>query len=270
MCVRSAFVRSSTWDSARICVHTYALLARAHTPPYYPSPSSLSPLPFPATPYHLPLPSHSSLTLHPSFFIPYPLPSPFTVDTRWYCPTIFRFKSDVFLSCSADWSVRLWQRGAPEATSVLQSASCAVRSAVWSPHSSTVIASISDATVDVWDLSVKSQDPIITMDLTVSGDSLLSCVSFSPTANAIVVRHHPHPIIPCNTLPSQEAALHTHTQAPAHPVPPFSARNLLQTGDSSGRVTFSLLRNVPDCSHDTREHQVARLLAALAPTQGRG
>lgn len=107
--------------------------------------------------------------------------------TSWP-PHLVRHKPDTFLSCSEDWSIRLWLRGEPAAVSTLQSASKAVRSAVWSPHRSTVIASISDATLNVWDLSVRSQDPLITVDLAVPGESALTCVTFSPTANAVVVR----------------------------------------------------------------------------------
>merc|ERR1711865_568769 len=76
------------------------------------------------------------------------------------------FSSDVFLSCSADWTVKLWNQQAAEAP-VLSLCSVDLNSVVhdisWSPTSSTVFGSVTgDGRIEIWDLNVSTLDPVIT------------------------------------------------------------------------------------------------------------
>nr|XP_046249819.1 dynein axonemal intermediate chain 4-like isoform X3 [Scatophagus argus] len=71
------------------------------------------------------------------------------------------FNSDVFLSCSSDWTIQLWKQD--RFTPVLsftstQRAVCTVR---WSPNWPTIFAAINDRQVQIWDLNSSILDPII-------------------------------------------------------------------------------------------------------------
>jgi WD40 repeat protein len=74
------------------------------------------------------------------------------------------YHSDAFLSCSADWTVKLWS--AKESRMVLdfhsKGLSDVVNDIAWSPDSGTVFASVTgDGRVDVWDLDYSEIEPKI-------------------------------------------------------------------------------------------------------------
>jgi WD40 repeat protein len=74
------------------------------------------------------------------------------------------FHSDAFLSCSADWTVKLWS--AKESRMVFdfhsKGLSDVVNDIAWSPSSATVFASVTgDGRVDVWDLDYSEIEPKI-------------------------------------------------------------------------------------------------------------
>lgn len=76
------------------------------------------------------------------------------------------FSPDVFLSCSADWTVKLWNQQTAEAP-VLSFCSVDLNSVVhdisWSPSSSTVFGSVTgDGRIEIWDLDISTLDPVIT------------------------------------------------------------------------------------------------------------
>ena len=94
------------------------------------------------------------------------------------------FARDVFLTCSADWTVRLWHHEVEEAIKVLQDAPKSIQDCAWSPHKSTVLAAVGDGGLSIWDLSVKELDPIITLSTQNLGTKL-SSVLFSQNSDAI-------------------------------------------------------------------------------------
>uniref|UniRef100_A0A0G4I0J3 Dynein axonemal intermediate chain 4 n=1 Tax=Chromera velia CCMP2878 TaxID=1169474 RepID=A0A0G4I0J3_9ALVE len=73
--------------------------------------------------------------------------------------------ADVFLSASADWSMRLWSvKTTDEALFTYQSTdlSAAVNDVVWSPHNSMAFAAcMDDGRVEMWDLDKQPLDPIV-------------------------------------------------------------------------------------------------------------
>lgn len=76
-------------------------------------------------------------------------------SVQW-CP----FHTDLFLSCSADWTVRLWttERSLPLLT--FQTGCDDVHDARWSPSNSTVFAcATAGGCVEVWDLSLSTLKP---------------------------------------------------------------------------------------------------------------
>lgn len=95
------------------------------------------------------------------------------------------FVEDLFMTCSADWTMRIWDHTSEDALKVLRFSSKAILDCAWSPHSSTVMASVSDGGLSIWDLSVKELDPIIVLDTTEAGTKLTS-VTFSSKTNAVL------------------------------------------------------------------------------------
>ncbi|KAL7430531.1 hypothetical protein ACHAXH_004695 [Discostella pseudostelligera] len=70
------------------------------------------------------------------------------------------FHADVFISCSADWTVKLWDH---KSTSCILNfdLGSAVGDVCWSPYSSTVFAAVTtDGTVHVFDLSKNKREPL--------------------------------------------------------------------------------------------------------------
>ena len=68
----------------------------------------------------------------------------------------------VFLTCSADWTIKLWSTEADEALLTFQQTNLtdAVNDVTWSPHDSTVFASVtSDGRTELWDLSINALQP---------------------------------------------------------------------------------------------------------------
>mmetsp|Transcript_48371 Transcript_48371/g.109751 ORF Transcript_48371/g.109751 Transcript_48371/m.109751 type:complete len:237 (-) Transcript_48371:22-732(-) len=81
------------------------------------------------------------------------------------------FYSKFFLSCSADWTIKLWSmtqvdptKGCDTPLQNFQSTDLcdAVNDVTWSPHNSTSFAAcMDDGRVELWDLSKKPLDPIV-------------------------------------------------------------------------------------------------------------
>ncbi|KAL7402638.1 hypothetical protein ABVT39_017820 [Epinephelus coioides] len=74
------------------------------------------------------------------------------------------FSSDVFLSCSSDWTIKLWKQDLLTPMLSLTSAQKAVSAVRWSPNWSTIFAAISGQQVEIWDLTSSIQSPIIVHD----------------------------------------------------------------------------------------------------------
>lgn len=90
----------------------------------------------------------------------------------------------VFMTCSADWSVRLWLKDKETAVCTLQAATAPVMDCAWSPHSASVLASLSGGTLHVWDVAVRPMDPLVSVTLT--EDSVLTSVAFADNSEAVV------------------------------------------------------------------------------------
>ncbi|KAG8311553.1 WD repeat-containing protein 78 [Homalodisca vitripennis] len=69
------------------------------------------------------------------------------------------FCSKVFLTCGADWCIRIWAEGIYDPLVTLESGMISVQSALWSPLHSTVVVSITGAYVEMWDLRRKTVAP---------------------------------------------------------------------------------------------------------------
>lgn len=95
------------------------------------------------------------------------------------------FHPKVFLSCSADWTVKLWECGCSKPVMTFD-LNTAVGDIAWAPFSSTVFATIttSDGKVRVYDLAVNKHEPI---GETRVKKAKLTHVSFNPTEPILCV-----------------------------------------------------------------------------------
>jgi len=98
------------------------------------------------------------------------------------------FASNVFISASADWTIKLWKEESSNPVLTFQSGNEQISDVCWSPTNPTVFASTSlDGRLEVWDLSMSTLKPI--MSTTVLGEKL-SCLMFSETSPIIVAGGH--------------------------------------------------------------------------------
>lgn len=94
------------------------------------------------------------------------------------------FVSNVFVSASADWTIKLWKEDSTEPVLTFQSGNEQISDVCWSPTNSTVFASTSwDGRLEVWDLSISTLKPVTSI---VSPGEKLSCLLFSDTSPVIV------------------------------------------------------------------------------------
>eukprot|EP00049_Salpingoeca_infusionum_P015543 m.304058 g.304058 ORF g.304058 m.304058 type:complete len:934 (-) comp15894_c0_seq26:30-2831(-) len=96
----------------------------------------------------------------------------------------------LFLSCSADWTVRLWSSSKPKIGAILRPTNAEVRDIVWSPVFPLVFASISQGKVHVWDLEQRAQDPILTIVVESEEETRempLVCVEFNSNGSTVLV-----------------------------------------------------------------------------------
>jgi dynein intermediate chain 4, axonemal len=72
------------------------------------------------------------------------------------------FLSNVFLSCSSDWTVRLWNQDSEEEVFKFQSGKDTINDIAWSTQHSTYFASVSaSGRLEIWDLGFSALDPAI-------------------------------------------------------------------------------------------------------------
>ncbi|XP_005105983.1 WD repeat-containing protein 78 isoform X2 [Aplysia californica] len=95
------------------------------------------------------------------------------------------FVPDIFLSCSADWTIKLWHQDKTKPILSFHSCTKAVNDICWSPWSSTVFACVNEGAVEVWDLAQSTLDAVYTISPT-SGAKQTS-VSFSKNSQCLLV-----------------------------------------------------------------------------------
>ncbi|XP_019383970.1 PREDICTED: WD repeat-containing protein 78 [Gavialis gangeticus] len=71
------------------------------------------------------------------------------------------FSTDMFLSCSADWSIILWCQDSLKPHLIFSSTTTVVHDIMWSPKSAFIFAAVNESRVEIWDLSVSTLDPLI-------------------------------------------------------------------------------------------------------------
>uniref|UniRef100_A0A2K5EQQ2 Dynein axonemal intermediate chain 4 n=1 Tax=Aotus nancymaae TaxID=37293 RepID=A0A2K5EQQ2_AOTNA len=71
------------------------------------------------------------------------------------------FCHDVFLSCSADWGVIIWQQESVKPFLSFYPTTSVVYDVAWSPKSSYIFAAANENRVEIWDLHISTLDPLI-------------------------------------------------------------------------------------------------------------
>ncbi|GBG68748.1 hypothetical protein CBR_g3290 [Chara braunii] len=95
------------------------------------------------------------------------------------------FDPSVFLTCSDDWTIRIWKEEDSNALLVLQSGNDSVEDVHWSPNDSTIFGAVTaDGRVEIWDLAVSTLKPFLTATLE---NVRLTSILFSESSPIVVV-----------------------------------------------------------------------------------
>jgi len=111
-----------------------------------------------------------------------------------YCIKWNPFHSKIFLSCSEDWTLKLWEMGsnvvankqanndktADDEPIITYDLGCSVNDIAWSPYSSTIFAAVTaDGKVHVFDLLQNKNAPLVSQQITKKSKNIkLTTVSF--------------------------------------------------------------------------------------------
>ncbi|XP_033115107.1 WD repeat-containing protein 78-like [Anneissia japonica] len=87
------------------------------------------------------------------------------------------FLPDVFLSCSNDWSIRLWQQDHLQPVLNFFSSTKSVMDVCWSPTSASVFGCVNEGAIEIWDVDQNTLDPLI-VSVPAPGVKL-SCLTFA-------------------------------------------------------------------------------------------
>ncbi|CAF2126479.1 unnamed protein product [Rotaria magnacalcarata] len=96
------------------------------------------------------------------------------------------FAENIFLSASADWTVRLWMIGCDQSCMIVSSSNSKIFfDAIWSPKSSTMFCCVSENTIEIWDLSKSTLDPICIA--TSANQRTLTSIAYATDSDCVLV-----------------------------------------------------------------------------------
>ena len=95
------------------------------------------------------------------------------------------FDSDKFLTCSADWTIKVWDQAVSTPMINLHSNNSPVNDIAWSHFNSCVFASASrNGKLELWDLETNKKDPLISHQIP---SNQVKCVTFVPESPSMLV-----------------------------------------------------------------------------------
>ncbi|KAJ3120629.1 WD repeat-containing protein 78 [Nowakowskiella sp. JEL0407] len=95
------------------------------------------------------------------------------------------FLNRVFLSCSSDWTVRLWEQDSEEEVFKFQSGRDSITDIAWNPWCSTIFGCVAaDGRMEIWDLQFSVLDPVILHTVL---DRSLTSIIFSSQTSAVLI-----------------------------------------------------------------------------------
>lgn len=101
-----------------------------------------------------------------------------------YCIDFSPFSPKIFVTAGSDWAVRIWIEDILEPIMELTDGFAAIHAAYWSPIHSTIIASCSQDSVQIWDLRRKNLKPA---SVRTFENVKLTSVKFSPCGKSLLV-----------------------------------------------------------------------------------
>ncbi|XP_027550273.1 WD repeat-containing protein 78 isoform X3 [Neopelma chrysocephalum] len=93
--------------------------------------------------------------------------------------------TDMFLSCSADWSTILWHRDSQMPLLTFSSVTAFVHDIMWSPKSAFIFAAVKESRVEIWDLSVSIFNPVISH--AANPEANLTSILFAKNTNCLLL-----------------------------------------------------------------------------------
>jgi len=106
------------------------------------------------------------------------------VDTVTWNP----FHQDVFLSCSADWTVKIWDHSYGNKAVFTFDLNSSVADVAWAPYSSTVFAAVTtDGKAHVFDLNINKYEALCEQTVVQKKKTKLTHVQFNPKHRILVV-----------------------------------------------------------------------------------
>ncbi|NWY98719.1 WDR78 protein, partial [Loxia curvirostra] len=93
--------------------------------------------------------------------------------------------TNMFLSCSADWSILLWHRDSHSPLLTFTSVTAFVHDIKWTPQSALMFAAVNEKRVEIWDLSVSIFDPVLSCAASPEGN--LSSLLFARNTECLLL-----------------------------------------------------------------------------------
>eukprot|EP00731_Ephydatia_muelleri_P007403 Em0003g1651a len=95
------------------------------------------------------------------------------------------FVPDVFLSCSADWTVKLWHQEYTSPLHSFQAGQKAINDICWSPMDSTLFGCVSEGRIEIWGMSHSILDPLLVHKP--QNGKKQTAIQFSNNSNVVLV-----------------------------------------------------------------------------------
>ncbi|NXW75664.1 WDR78 protein, partial [Hirundo rustica] len=93
--------------------------------------------------------------------------------------------TEMFLSCSADWSILLWHRDSHTPLLTFTSVPASVHDIKWAPKSAFIFAAVNERRVEIWDLTVSIFNPVLSCAASPEGN--LSSLLFARNAECLLL-----------------------------------------------------------------------------------
>ncbi|ORY68141.1 WD40 repeat-like protein [Neocallimastix californiae] len=95
------------------------------------------------------------------------------------------FLPNIFLTCSSDWTIRLWSQDEDNYIFKFENEKDTITDIQWSPMCSTVFGAVTNGgRIEIWDLSYSVLDPIITHQVM---NRKLTCINFSKSYPIVLI-----------------------------------------------------------------------------------
>lgn len=102
-----------------------------------------------------------------------------------YQVQISPYRPGLFLSCSGDWSMRLWQEGRHTPLLMFQSSECEINDVQWCPVNSTMFSAVTNkGKLELWDFSMSCIRPV--SEFVSETAKKINCSLFSPNSPIVV------------------------------------------------------------------------------------